>query len=225
MSWIQDDHSLCSLRNSKLQTFYSHLSSLRGGCVPYLKYHIPVVRWILWVQIGISALPWSILKYRKSFTSSLSHLDSPLGSPGAAWFSLHIDIIQLLDKYSSRGSTGSVQEQLQTRSCNAKRLSQPLPASSALLLSPPASSLPSSFCFPGVHWCLPLPVFVSIHQRPDACSACSVFLRWSFCGLKCHYLDWSLGNLTGLSNISRLIAIVLLNNKQFTCNIRYWRLF
>lgn len=42
------------------------------------------------------------------------------------------NIIQLLDKYSSRGSTGSLQGQLQTRSRNAKHLPQPLPVSSGL---------------------------------------------------------------------------------------------
>lgn len=97
---------------------------------------------------------YKIIHFGCVYASSLSHLDSPLGSSGATWFSLHINIIQLLDKYSSQGSSGSLQEQLQTQSCNAKHLSQPLPASSALLLSPPASSLPSSFCFLGeCLWC------------------------------------------------------------------------
>ncbi len=105
---------------------------------------------------------------------------SSTGGTRTTWFSVHSSIIQLLDKYSSQGSNGSLQGQQHTRSCNAKHLPQPLPASplvyhclplplpasSGLLLSPPAPSLPSSFCFLwsiDVSPCLPLFPFRPSH--------------------------------------------------------------
>ncbi len=93
------------------------------------------------------------------FVFILQFVTSWLSLPGTAWFSAHSNIIQLLDKYSSRGSNGSVQGQLQTRKTAMPSISRslslsplvyhcirpPLPAFSSLLLSPPASSLSCFF--------------------------------------------------------------------------------
>lgn len=84
------------------------------------------------------------------------HIHFPLGSMRTAWFSVHSNIIQLLDKYSSQDFNGSLQGQQQTRSCNAKHLSQPLPASPCLPWSTTVS--PCLSLRPLVYYCLHLPL-------------------------------------------------------------------
>lgn len=104
---------------------------------------------------GKSASPPAVLcrefnrKYTQSLSpvvfifSSLLHLDSARGlEPGSCllFFFSAADILQLLDKYSSRGSAGSVWGQQQTPRRNAEHLSPP-----PLALRCTASASPGRF--------------------------------------------------------------------------------